>query len=820
MLGRVLDEADAAAAAAAAARQASQPHEEGEGSRNISGTATERQALLSSSSTTTSPVSPWNGGGSPTAAASATTAVPMNGYLHPQTSFSNASFQSRTSSSSYYGSTTHRMMEGGAVTTTTTDSQDEEDDEEDTYLDEDYETDQDEPQIRCTTCCCVGTPSPNVDDDDQAVLNGDDILPDDYQTSRRTQRFMMIMMVLATSYAGERCTFKWLVDAAGPLRLLVVVVVTATHSLVLGLGGWLVGAWHSWNQQQAARRNGWRTMTNNSTNNNLGRLRPPWTSSSSSPLEYDDDSSTNHTATQQRRPRPLGSSFGGGDWMAAPTTTSSPFGASTSPTTASSSVVDWWRRPLGIPWTEVAAMAFLDVSSLMLLFVTGRHVTPTQTVFFLQAVVPWTSLVLEQVRAGRRGCCFGWTVLCGTSENDNERVSPPSPNHVSPPHDGSKCSTTHHPHTNGGAPAASTTRFSPSRNNTCNHHKSHGLPPPTTTTTTTPSPPLHPHHHHQQQYHQPLAGWGGLTRSHVRGSLGMTLALFLALAPCLYTLFVGVDSNDDTTTTTPSMAWLVWPSVTVAWNTLAFVAATLPAAASQLYKEQVLVHYKQPVSMHKLDSLLSLFQCLFCSLLSPLVFPLQGLGQPLSSQNEAWYRLYPSSEWGTQFQTGWTCLLAMDHDEEPSNSVEQAHCGWILPLVLAHVTCLIVVSVAVDQLVILWASSSAAASDPTTTTTTMTAMSGAMAVPRSLAAGMVVATALLALYHHFRETTTTPLYEGGLLLEAWYVLCWVVLLAGWDLYHRVPLSHLTFETEYPRLDQLYDEPDDPNDAAVVEGGGP
>ena len=58
--------------------------------------------------------------------------------------------------------------------------------------------------------------------------------------SRRNHLIVLFwFVVLAASYAGERSTYKLLVDRAGPFRLFAVEMVTATHAIMLGIGMFL-----------------------------------------------------------------------------------------------------------------------------------------------------------------------------------------------------------------------------------------------------------------------------------------------------------------------------------------------------------------------------------------------------------------------------------------------------------------------------------------------------------------------------------------------------------------------------------------------------
>jgi hypothetical protein len=127
---------------------------------------------------------------------------------------------------------------------------------------------------------------------------------------------------------------------------------------------------------------------------------------------------------------------------------------------------------------------------------------------------------------------------------------------------------------------------------------------------------------------QALPGRGGLSPNHLWGSLIILVAVVLVMFPALYSI---ADPN-----------FFVYADpipLRTAYNSLLFLSASVPAAASQLYKEHVFLYYKQPANLPLLNLLLSIFQFLFSSLLLPLVFGLQGLG---AKTNEDWSTLYPS----------------------------------------------------------------------------------------------------------------------------------------------------------------------------------
>jgi len=58
-----------------------------------------------------------------------------------------------------------------------------------------------------------------------------------------------------------------------------------------------------------------------------------------------------------------------------------------------------------LPWTDVAFMAILDTIHLLLLFVSGSHVTPTLTIILVQFTIPLTSIFAQFIHPD--GKCYG-----------------------------------------------------------------------------------------------------------------------------------------------------------------------------------------------------------------------------------------------------------------------------------------------------------------------------------------------------------------------------------------------------------------------------
>ena len=262
-----------------------------------------------------------------------------------------------------------------------------------------------------------------------------------------------------------------------------------------------------------------------------------------------------------------------------------------------------------------------------------------------------------------------------------------------------------------------------------------------------------------------LPGWGGLSAPHLWGSLIIFSAVALAMVPALYSIaypdfFVYADAIPLRT----------------AYNSLLFVSACIPAAASQLYKEHVFLYYKQPTNLPLLNLVLSLFQFLFATVLSPLVFGLQGLG---AKTNEDWSTLYPNTEFSQNFLDGLRCFFRQlpDSDQE-SKYPEEARCDLTLVLTVLHAFSIISVGVAVDRIV----------------------HAGATKVMyRGISAGIILAVLCMQAYDMSMVEFSYGPFVDGLNLT-----CALLLIFGSEVYHRVSLSDSTFETVYPPMENLYE----------------
>ena len=185
---------------------------------------------------------------------------------------------------------------------------------------------------------------------------------------------------------------------------------------------------------------------------------------------------------------------------------------------------------------------------------------------------------------------------------------------------------------------------------------------------------------------QPLPGYGGLSIEHISGSIIISLAVLLALYPSIYTLIDKDFFRYATITEIP---------LQTALNTLLFVSSCIPAAASQLYKEHIFLQYKQPVQPDYLNFVLSLFQIIFASIMSPLVYTLLGFAAA-----DDWPKLYPSSEFSKNFAEGFQCFIGiLSTEREKHGYHDEADCSRTFPLLIMYCFSVISVGVAVDKIV-------------------------------------------------------------------------------------------------------------------------
>lgn len=365
-------------------------------------------------------------------------------------------------------------------------------------------------------------------------------------------------------------------------------------------------------------------------------------------------------------------------------------------------------------------MALLDTFHLLLVFLTGRFVCPTLTVILVQFTLPLAALMTQFVHPdGKCGrlCC---------KKSDEEEEEQDQGNDLE------------------------RFAYTPVTSNISNGNGNGvGL---FDNQSQTPSEGM------------PLAGWGGLSPEHLWGSLILAVAVILALAPSIYSI---ID---------PGFFTYADPiPLQTAYNTLLYVSSCIPAAASQLYKEHVFLQNKQPVNASYLNFLLSLFQFILASVMTPLVFGLQGLGA-----GKDWTSLYPSSDFSKNFLSGLKCFLGLlDKNVAKNDFPEPARCGMSFGLVFFHAFSIIAVGCAVDKIVNAGATK---------------------AMYRGISAGIIAAVVVM-----YEYDMTLPRFNYGPAVDALNLVCLVLLVVGAEVYHRVSISGATFETEYPRLEGIYED---------------
>jgi hypothetical protein len=280
---------------------------------------------------------------------------------------------------------------------------------------------------------------------------------------------------------------------------------------------------------------------------------------------------------------------------------------------------DFSWQPLGIPVVDVGLMALLDTFHMLLVFLTGYHVSPTLTVILSQFTLPLTALMSQFVHPD--GCCK--RCCSGRTESTNEDDEISNDDFIDPMtlYDGNV-----------------------------------GTPQP---------------------------GCGGLSVEHISGSVILSMAVLLAIAPSIYTL---IDRN-----------FFIYADplpLMTAYNTMLFVSSCIPAAASQLYKEHIFLQYKQPIHSDYLNFILSVFQFIFASIMSPLVYTLLGF-----AADDDWPTLYASSEFSKNFGDGVRCFIgSLDEKTQEKGYYDDANCKHSLLLVVLYAFSIISIGVAVDKI--------------------------------------------------------------------------------------------------------------------------
>ncbi|KAG7352519.1 CRT-like, chloroquine-resistance transporter-like protein [Nitzschia inconspicua] len=262
----------------------------------------------------------------------------------------------------------------------------------------------------------------------------------------------------------------------------------------------------------------------------------------------------------------------------------------------------------------------------------------------------------------------------------------------------------------------------------------------------------------------PRPGCGGLSVEHISGSVIISLAVLLAIFPSIYTL---IDRN-----------FFIYADplpLMTAYNTMLFVSSCIPAAASQLYKEHIFLQYKQPVQPDHLNFILSIFQFIFASIMSPLVYTLLGFAAA-----DDWPTLYPSSDFGKNYGDGLRCFFGtLDEETQMNGYYDDANCRHSLLLVVLYAFSIISIGVAVDKI----------------------CNAGATKVMyRGVSAGIILAVISLFIYDMH-----IPYFSYGAAIDSLNLVCLMLLIVGSEVYHRVSLQDATFETGYPEVENCFEE---------------
>lgn len=383
---------------------------------------------------------------------------------------------------------------------------------------------------------------------------------------------------------------------------------------------------------------------------------------------------------------------------------------------------------LGISVVDVGLMSMLDTVALILMFLSGFHVPPSLTVILVQFTLPLTAFLTQFVHPNGR-----WT--CSPPSDVGLRQGQVVPQ-----------TATLTAEQQSGTAMAST---APLSSHEFGSYEVDNEERPLLTAVGAEG--------------EPMENSGGLSRTHVWGAAIISSAVLLALIPAFYSI---ID---------PSAFLYADPiPIRTAINTLVYVSSCVPAAASQLYKENAFLQYRQPVNMNLLNLLLSVFQFFFAAIVAPLVFGLQGLGSAGGTS------IYPSSEFGENMVDGLKCFFwgLSDHDQE-FKYAEGSYCDFCLGLTFIHALSIISLGVAVDKIV----------------------NAGATKVMyRGMSAGIILA----ALTMHAYDMSISD-FNYGPLVDGLNLISVALLILGSEVYHRVPLKESTFETIYPQIHFEYND---------------
>lgn len=260
-----------------------------------------------------------------------------------------------------------------------------------------------------------------------------------------------------------------------------------------------------------------------------------------------------------------------------------------------------------------------------------------------------------------------------------------------------------------------------------------------------------------------------LTKQHLVGASIMLLAALLTLSPDLFGLV--------------HPSFVRFFDSAIAWNSLLFAVACVPAAVSTRFKEGTLMHYRQHVDTRYLNFLISLFQFFIAMLVYPLLYSWQGFGVAAEMGDSSREDMYPAEQIPQNFVDGARCFVGtLDEAVQQNAYAEPADCGGIRWWVVVYVVSIMLISVSVDKIVHAGATN---------------------VMYRGLSAGLTFSVGAL----YFYEYRSGRLGRYGELYNVLLLSCTMLLIVGSEVYHRVKLPDTTFETVYPRVESslYYDD---------------
>ena len=409
-------------------------------------------------------------------------------------------------------------------------------------------------------------------------------------------------------------------------------------------------------------------------------------------------------------------------------------------------------KTLGLPVADVGLMAVLDTAHLLLLVISGSTVPPILTIVVVQLTIPITAFLKEFFhprgkfrRAGGVLCLLGPApTVPGTALSGSGLAQMPG---------------------RGGYPAVDGYGGQNGASVGGGHGDGDGAD------------------FYSDQDGTSILSWGARpSRRHVFGSALIFVAGTVSLAPALLTLAdpqggISIEAKEVRRGgLDPAVAYR-----RSAVNTVLYGLACVPAAASQLFKDRTLAHFHQPVDPNRLNFLLSSFQFVFVMIVSPLLYPLQGL-----AMGEGWIGLYPSRLTSLNFQDGSRCLLVggspWDEQGAASPYPEAASCDLAWLVLILHVLGILAVGFAVERIVEYGA-------------TTL--------LHRAITMGFALATATMYAYE-----VLDPSVNYGPVSHGWNLACAVLVAFGSEKYHRASTEQATFETTYKTLDDIYADEED------------